>query len=225
MLERTSSKRRLALILTIIGLFCFNNWTLGFVIKGTAGIGKTISELSIPAAPHSWIFRGLDIIAGLLLLVVSWQWPQHVGNPWAKRLLRIGLLAITVGTIVDAALPIHCIINGDGECVGRRTLDLLDALHLFESTFIAVLIFLAPIGVLLDTKELGRIKFVRQASYALVGIMVIWGIETFILGLLDAGGEGYMQRVFMVFVSVWLLFCSAAVYHFTPTRPPLQPNP
>jgi hypothetical protein len=213
MLERTSRKLRLTTYLAIAGAIMLNNWLLEGWLNHAVSAAQTISELSAPVEPHAWVFRLFDCLAGLIILVATLQWPKELPDRWRRLCLWVGLLAISLGTIVDAMFPINCVLNDKGECVGSHSLSLFNEIHLFESTIISVLIFLAPLAIVLTIKGLAKQRALRTASYVLLLVMVWWGVDTSFRAIYNISGHGYMQRVFIVTLGVWLVVFAKTRYH------------
>jgi len=192
--------------LLLVTLALFNNWLLGAWLNPPLAGAATISELSIPTQPYAWLFRACDILAGALLLVLLWHWPDRFRDRTSRTIARVGVLALSVGSIVDASLPLDCRLNRAGECAARAA-NVGYMLHMTESTLSVLLLALLPIAAILYHRHYFSQKAIRLDIYSrwLIIIMLLWGADLFLRTYFNLGGQGYMQRLFMLMLSAWVV--------------------
>jgi len=192
--------------LLLVTLALFNNWLLGLWLNPPLAGAATISELSIPTQPYAWLFRACDILAGVFLLVLLWHWPDRFRDRTSRILARVGVLALSIGSIVDASLPLDCKLDKYGECV-NRAMSVGTVMHLTESTLSVLLIALLPLAAIWYHRRYFSQKAIRLDFYSrsLIVIMILWGADLFLRSHFGLGGQGYMQRMFMIMLSLWVV--------------------
>jgi hypothetical protein len=92
----------------------YNSWLLGYWLNPAVAKTGLASEFEALHQPYSWLFIACDVVCSLMVLVLCWQLWQHTrrtaepGREKAFAVTLYGLVIFSVGTIIDALLPMSC---------------------------------------------------------------------------------------------------------------------
>jgi hypothetical protein len=99
-------------IIVIIGILAglvYSSWPLGFLVNPVASHQALASQLEASHQPYNWLFIGLDILSGGLLLAVGyWQWFKRAKNRKLFQVSIIGYVVFAVLVIAAAIAPYDC---------------------------------------------------------------------------------------------------------------------
>ena len=109
----------------LVGGVVYSSWVLAFVLPtGLSQRAAFTSELEATGQPYAWLFRGSDVVAGLLLAlgaVAALGWAARAPTRWAP-LLVLAFVAVAVTGVTNAltgVLPLDC-TTSDGRCTRLR---------------------------------------------------------------------------------------------------------
>lgn len=170
----TAMSRRIYFVIAclVLGALLFNGWVFGLLGHGSAGYFQlSISELEVSTQPWHWLFRSLDGLSGLLLVIGGvgiFMIHKIAGSGWLK-LVAILIAALGLLTLVDVAHPLDCVRYQNPACVANiaaHHLSHTNELHESESRITAYASgFLALLAVIW--------AFRANHSKAFTGLLVV----------------------------------------------------
>ncbi len=190
---------RLLHINVILAALTFNNWLLGSIFNQRLfNHWGTISELSAPGQPHAALFRGLDVLSGLLFILLALQLFRQLNykNIFAKIAL-IFMAVLGLANIGDALMPLKCAPSLQGACGERVNLSLSNLQlpsHLLTSTLIVVSFFVLPLVGYFYAKRCS-LKTLQAGSLAALAVM---------LASLAFGAKDYFSSTGSIAPAQWL---------------------
>ena len=149
-----------------------------------------ISEFTIPGMPYAWVFQTCGIIAGLLLIFMSYKLRQK-GH---KITLPVVLIAVLgASAIIDILAPTNCqIVNGACE----ETVNFSFVIHAVETLIASLALFVLTAWDALKRK--------RVPSTLFLAIQILYG-ALFITQLLDTHNyETLSQFAYQALAAVWI---------------------
>lgn len=188
-------------------LLAYNTWLLGPLVWRADAPPGYLSELAADDQPCQWIFRGGDLVTGLLLMTVALLglrgWHAWLGR-WAQR-VSVALGVCGLATFADALGNMPCAPAADPTCQDTATFSGL--VHVAASAsvgagFIAVLVFLT-LGLRSRRAPEDQVRAALVATVALALISVV----TVALIVLAPGHQLLPQAAQVLFSSVlaaWL---------------------
>lgn len=187
-------------------LVSYNTWVLWAPLNGQPQIlDGYLSELSATDQPHHLVFRGGDLVTGLLAGLLGGgslrQWSTRAGHRRRWWLVSaVGLLVFAGGTAVDAVLAMDCSPTLDQQCRLAEEAGTLSPAH----TLHTVSSMLAQAGItasLVAGAVASPLRLVRVL--AVVELLSL----TVMMFLLAAGvpGLGRPQMIMVGTAAVWCL--------------------
>ncbi len=139
-------------------MLTFNNWLLAIIFNRRLLLHDgSVSEFSVINQPHAWIFRGLDIISGVLFLILALAIANNI--KWRTTgglLLILGIVLLGAGNFFDALTPLHCAETVSSACTVPINLSLRHLIlpsHAYSSIAIGVSYFILPLGGLVYGRQ------------------------------------------------------------------------
>ncbi|HET9721410.1 MAG TPA: DUF998 domain-containing protein [Candidatus Saccharimonadales bacterium] len=205
--------------LSVLAGLCFNNWVLGlFLNPSLYQHNGSVSEFSAVSQPDHWIFRSLDISAGVLMVILTaaifWFVKNHISGKTMAALLAI----LGVSNIFDAIFTLPCSETLSQRCVIPVNLSLTHyqmPVHGYSSIIIAICYLLVPLAGLIYANR-RNLRFLRAASW----LAILVAIADFVLASLQyissqsfsVRTSGFGQEVHMLVFAAWIIvlgFCGA----------------
>lgn len=189
----------------------YNSWPLGFWLNPKVSLaGGFASELEALHQPYNWLFIGLDVATGVLVMVVA-------GLLWQSRMRRLGKLALLsfalfgVFTIVDALLPMQC-APSLAACAQIDT-DPMLLLHGIANVGGAVTLFISAALV-------WQLRRARGGGMLMRVLMGLWvGLGLISLYFFFIPGPGYLsQDYFLLLTGLWVAAMPGMILRDDPRR-------
>ncbi|MGK2348840.1 DUF998 domain-containing protein [Actinomyces sp. W5033] len=173
-------------------LLSYNTWVLAPLLWAGGPLPGYLSELAADDQPWQWVFRGGDLLAGLLLAAVAALgrrgWRDLLGR-WST-LLALALAAAGVGTVADALGNMPCSPSMDVTC---QDTGLAAALHTLASGVVGTGFLGALVLLVLALREMGAPRpQVGGALVAAVGLGLL-DVLTLVLAALSPGSQWWPQ--------------------------------
>lgn len=206
--------------LAVLAALTFNNWVLGPMLNKTLfDKNGSVSEFSALNQPYYWVFRSLDILSGLLMIILAIALKQFIdGRAKTGRVLIGGLFLLGVSNAIDALLPLSCSETLSSACKVPVSISLSHFQvppHAYSSVLIAICYLVLPIAGLLYA--LGR-KINLLIIISTVSILIaLYSLLSAILqyesqNSLSVRTSGLGQEVQMAFLGLWLISLALAAY-------------
>jgi hypothetical protein len=193
-------------LLVVLLALLYNDWLLGYLLNPHMSANRSlISELSASNQPHHWIFRSLDITAGIITLAFAHHiWKLATRTSRQKRLLLTTFFAVVgLDSIIDACLPIACAPSVNPHCSFFTTHSTLTTAHLIESNIAGIAIALAPAIWWWWHRE-GEHEHIARASLWLVMLESAIGVTALVVRFDHLAGYGTIQRIYQGGVGTWV---------------------
>jgi hypothetical protein len=198
-----------------------NSWLLAPFLNRELFIKNgSISEYNALGQPHFWIFRGLDILSGCLLVLVALIIRQKLSVKVSGRNFLAGTAAVWgVASIVDSLIALPCSYTLDSSCNIPVNISLSHFQmpgHGYSSIVIAMVYFLLPLaGFLYATSH-------KLRSFMLISaLLILVALESFVSAITEytvkhaftvkATGAG--QELQLVLLGIWLIAWYASTTH------------
>ncbi len=189
-----------------------NNWILALIFNPKLLYHRgSISDFSALSQPHHYVFRSLDILAGLLIILICFvlfrlQQKQQLG-----KIIALGGVAFGIFNIIDALVPLPCTNILDKACSVPATLDINHLVlprHIYSSVAIGFCILLLPLASWLYAKRLAsmRLRLVSIfAALAAVLFIIFLGLGSFYENRAIEDIAVYMQYSQMIILGWWFI--------------------
>jgi len=189
-----------------------------------------LSELAAQDQPYGLIFRTLDGLTGVLVLVafaLGSRVPSYTGF---ARGSAIAIAAFAALTIIDASSPMACATSTSLRCAAAdaaNALGLSHQIHTVSSAgaLAAVVVSAVLLAVALVRDRTRSSDTERRVLFAIAGMLIVVTVLVTVLAMLstDDGrlvdGGGFVQRAQVLLVSAYLVsFGGIAVRHRVATR-------
>jgi hypothetical protein len=184
----------------------YNDWLLGPILNPRMSTNRSlISELSATSQPYHWVFRSLDITAGILTLgCCSLVWRLFSTTTRRIQWALTGLfLVIGLDSIIDAMLPISCAPSVDLQCNLFATHSALTTAHLIESNIAGTIIAIVPL-VWWRYHRTKQFRFIAEVSLWLVFFEAWIGVAALTVRFSHHGTYGLIQRAYEVALGMWV---------------------
>lgn len=200
--------RKYSYLLAFVGIILYNNWLIGIFVNWPATkVGATTSELSVSGQPCFMVFRLLDVVAGIFLILGAIAITNLAQKRWQKLTMFWVLIAFALSMIFDVIAPLDCSSALSQICAQKEQLGLvswLDIAHMIESPIFYALLLLLPFIFLQQTKKIQKtFRWLTWLSWALLLAMPIWGVETALRFMNHAAVYGFEQRGFDILFTAW----------------------
>lgn len=205
---------RARLVLVAGGVLTFNNWILSFFLNRRLLVnGGSVSEFSAITQPHNWIFRALDVAAGILLILIAYILSRPVRKPEKSWKVLVASTAILgIANIADALIPLPCSGIIERACQSLVHLSLSNLSlpsHVYSSTVIGICYLILPIAGFVYARY-QKIKHLQLISLSTVAItLAFFGflLNSSLHGYYNgSAATGFTQELQMLALSVWLVF-------------------
>jgi hypothetical protein len=164
---------KLLTAVTIISGVVYNSWPLGYVLNPPVAHALA-SDLEGVHQPYNWVFIGGDISSSILLILVSvfLLWRYGKGRGWLKLVALYSIL-FSIGTILDAALPLRCVSSAN-QCPNFTHSPLL-FIHGIFSILASVFLFLAIFHLWRQLRDSWILK-IALGGYTLFGLISLYNV-------------------------------------------------
>ena len=188
----------------------YNNWLLSLLLNPHAtAAGATTSELGATDQPWNMVFRVLDSLSGLLFLLGAGAIIKLGTSARLRGLLAFAVGVLGLSTIAESLLfPLNCSSALSRACEQAEATGMVDwqhSFHIMESVVSYVILAFLPLALLLVLRHRQNAYRLKEWSYGLLAFMLLWGVETLIKYMHNAGSYGIEQRFFIVIFSIWYL--------------------
>src|SRR5579862_3043493 len=140
-------------LLSVLAGLTYNNWLLGVWLNpDLVKANGSISEYSAISQPHHLVFKGLDVISGLLLVGLAYAWRAKLWSSRSGRAIVIGTAVLGVANIFDALASLPCSETLDKNCyvpVSISPSHFQVPAHGYSSTVIAICYLVLPLAGLI----------------------------------------------------------------------------
>lgn len=221
-LSRRLSTKHISSAVLWLAVLSFNNWLLAIVFNRQLLLRDgSVSEFSVASQPHSWLFRSLDIISGLLFLAVAVliykkTRPGGIG----ARIIILATTLLAIGNFFDALIPLNCSEALSANCQLPVNISLTHLVlpdHAYSSIAIGLSYFLLPLGGFIYGKARGWRTFM-YISAAVLAVALISFIS--VLGNYATKNSfsirtfGLSQEIQMMVIGFWFV----SWYHWPPGK-------
>ncbi len=215
-LEKLPTSRRYVSVIVFLAALTYNNWLLAFIFNRRLLLHDgSVSELSVISQPHSWLFRLMDILSGLLFIVLAvlayrLMKTSHTSRRWAYMLI-IGVAAFGLANALDASFPLNCSDTLSRSCNMPIEIDFSRIIlpsHAYSSLIIAVGYFLLPLAGYMYARS-NRLRGLERVSLVTIGV-AIFSCASAMHGYLHQKSltvhtAGLPQEIQMLILGWWLV--------------------
>ena len=192
-----------------------------FLLAGPLGstldpMNSYVSELGAPTQPAATFFRGTDVVAGCLIVVLAVALRGSLPRDWRRGAGTTALGLAGASSVFDGWNPIECTPSSDLACQVREdAMGLLGQLrepHTVSSVagVVAAIASMAALGHLLASVRRHR----RLGLCGQVAALVATGLSLAELPLTTADpGVGVLERAFVLCVSTWIAALALLLLH------------
>ena len=198
--------------LAVAVIVFYNTWTLAFLSPYTDPLAGYISELAADNQPAAWVFRGGDLISGMLMVLIAcrtlsgsrvqvrdWRWVVAAGT------------ALTgIGTIADVIWNMPCSPSFDDACRAAADSGALEPeflAHTITSSVVTVAVCASMIAAAIPSRGPRRWVPVILTVLIVLSSAVSGAIEE-----LMRSGQGYVQISQILIVSGWIGWLAVDVH-------------
>lgn len=218
------NKLRLLGLCSAAAAILFNNWLLGIGLNTHLFLsGGSVSEFSAGGQPYRWVFRILDVAAGVLLAATAVLIFRLRNEHRYWRWIALLLFILGVGDIADAILPLSCSGTVDQACsapvhISLKRISIPD--HVLSSSLIAAMYILLPVLGFLYA------RWIASRRLAVLSVLTLIAALLFFLLLgLEPGYEnsfvgriaGYVQETHMLLLGGWLILLTRSTREISRT--------
>ncbi len=206
----------------ILGLcvISFNNWILALFLNHTLLFkAGSVSELSAATQPHAWIFRCLDLLAGISMIALALLVSKKMGSvSKVGRWLIIATFILGIANVVDAILPLRCSETLEVNCVEPVNLSLSHfsiPSHGYSSVIISVGYFALPLLGFLYARRSGQRPFMLVSAITVAASIVsLFSAVTgyIITQSFSERALGPSQELQMLLLGFWFISWYLAVF-------------
>jgi len=200
-----------------VAALAYSSFLLGGPLGSTLDpMNSYVSELGAPTQPASRFFRGTDVVAGGLMVVLAVALRDSLPRGWCRGVGTTALGLAGASSVFDGCYPIECTPSLDRACRLRE--DAMGLLGQFREPHtvssvtgvVAAIASMAALGHLLASvpghRRLGRCG---QAA-----ALVATGLSLAELPLTTADpGMGLIERLFVLCVSTWIAALALLLLH------------
>ncbi len=191
--------------LVIVAAILYSSWPLGYLLNPDVARGAFASQLEAPHQPYNWLFIGLDVASGVVLLAAGLiQWFRT-----SNRVVKLSVasyMAFAALVIVAALVPYDC-STATESCysAAHSPLLLIHGLASILSPLSLLVSLILVLKVLFDQQSL---RWVNTVTLSIIGCWVVTGI----LALLNYhhASENIVQYMFISLCGVSVI-CSATI--------------
>lgn len=185
--------------LGLLAAIAYSSWPLGYYLNPRVGSYGYASELGAFGQPYNWVFIVGDVVAGFLILVISWLLYRHFRTQlfaWHKRMLLL-FAAFGALTIMAALMPMRCTPSISICAPAFEDAELI--MHDIVSVAAGVAIFAT---VYMVWKRYDRDERMFFMNFIMAAIAT-FGILSFFYSIIP--GPAYLaQRYFLVATCLWV---------------------
>lgn len=174
-------------------LLAYNTWMLGPLLWGGDVPPGYLSELAADDQPWQWVFRGGDLVTGVLLLTIAAQgvrgWRSWIGA-WSTA-VALALAACGVGTLADALGNMPCAPTTDAMCQDTATVS--GVVHVIASGTVGAGFLIAMVLLVLGLRDRGAPRPQLRTAVVAAGVLGIVDVLTLALIVLAPGSQVWPQ--------------------------------
>lgn len=206
-----------------VGLFAgptYASFVLSRIMRSPLSQSRAfISEMEIAGQPHALIYRGSDVVGGLMIALLGFVLPRAS----RCRAARVGTAAFAVAglaSVLDGVDPMRCAPSLSLVCRGsdRSLHGLLGQWEELHSVS-AVLGVLAFIMAMAATAVALRAVAPRAALLSASGAAVVSILNILeLIVMVRDGAVGVPERASVSVISLWLLYISGRLLAYRPDR-------
>ncbi len=215
---------RVSLVMLLAGAL-YSSWPLGYWLNPGGNRGLA-SNLEASNQPYNWLFIGLDIASGALVVVVTWwllRFVRHHNGGRKHWWLEAGIVGVAMFglfTALDAILPLNC-IEGTHNCLPP-----LQNPYYVVHGFVSIMsIFGLTMSIVVFWWLVAKDnRFFQASRWLLHGLLVIWlcfGVGTLVLVVRDQSST-LSQHVFIILCSLWLVALPYYIWQVLKVKPPVE---
>lgn len=207
--------------LSVATVLTYNTWVVWRPMNGHREIfNGYLSELSASDQPHSFFFRGGDLVTALIVLALGVRalllWRQHrraadaglrsaPGRWWVVAALA--LLLFGLSTFFDAFFAMDCSPSLSEQCRVLEETGQLSAVH-YAHTFTSVGaqtgIVASMVATYIAMMRSAQQTLARRVVVGVLSVLEVVGLVVMMTMLvLDLPGLGYPQAVMVAVASLW----------------------
>jgi len=197
-------------VLLFSAAIIFNNWLLAILVnRSLLTKGGSVSELSAQGQPHTWLFRALDIVSGLLFMTAAYLLFKRPKNMASWRWLVIVTAVLGLANIVDTLLPLPCAATVVASCSSPIHLSFNHfsiPSHAYSSTIIGICYVILPIaGYSFAAKHRNKLLQTLSAVSLLATLIffILLFKESSTGSYTGSATAGYSQEIQMIILGVW----------------------
>lgn len=189
-----------------------NNWILSVIFNRNLLLKRgSISDFSALSQPYHYIFRSLDILSGVLIIIISLALLKWHSRSRLGKAISLGALLFGIANIVDALIPLPCTNIIDKGCSVPLTLNvnhLVLPRHIYSSAAIGFCILFLPLAGWIYARKLTNTKLKLISALALTTaflFVVFLMVGSFSNNHFIDDSASYMQYTQMVVLGWWYI--------------------
>ncbi len=199
--------------LLAVASVAYSMWLLEFVLPtGLSPVQSFVSEHYVVSEPYQALFRGFDVVAGIVYVVASVRLRRLLPSEPSGASVAIGLGVFGLTTVIDALFVPDCIATINPVCERLELTGHVSWHHLLHlgSSFVSQLAFIV---VALGIQHLATLRGTareRILTRLLLALLLIAGLAC--LTCYQVGWVGIPQRIQLIVIAagtmgaaVWLL--------------------
>ena len=205
-------KKQFLLVLAIVAGVFFNNWLLGPILNPHLFSNNgSVSEFSAGGQPYAWIFRALDVLSGLLMVVLALVARRVMVRAKISSWLAGTALVLGLANAVDALFVISCSNTVSPNCnipINLSPSHFQLPSHAYSSIIIGVCYLLLPaLGFWYAHRQ--KSMLLKMASAVAVLVAVASGTSAFtqyvVNSSLSVKTSGGGQEFQMMILALWFI--------------------
>lgn len=206
--KATLTKRHLKTFtaLSVVAGILYSSWPLGHWLNPAVSRTSLASGLEAVGQPYNWVFIGGDILSSLVVIVLSILLWRKVKSSKSYKLIHASLVCVilfSVGTIIDAMLPLKC-VQGIEVCPSF-TKDHLLLAHGVFSILASVFLFVSLLIFWLIYRQ-------DKLTIALLVGYVLFGIISLAEAVLPGKNGNWSQDYYITLCSVFIALVPYLIY-------------
>ena len=221
-----SSETYVGITLAAAALLTYNNWLLGPYLNRELFLRNgSVSEFSAITQPHHWIFRGLDILSGALLILFSFYLARRITRASiGGKVLIFGSAILGAANIFDALFALRCSETLNAGCsigVSLSPSHFQMPAHGYSSVIIACCYLLLPLaGFLYGVAKQHKVLIFFSAVAAAMALESLLSAIFQYLSLqsLTVHTSGTGQEIQMLALAVWYVCLAFSLRRPVPKR-------
>ncbi|WP_309133073.1 DUF998 domain-containing protein [Brevibacterium sp.] len=213
-------RRTIGILLAAGVVIAYDTWVLLFLSPHPRPLSGYLSELAAADQPYDWVFRGGDMTAGALMILIAclgWTgWRSCLGR--LSPAVAAALALTGLATICDAAAAMPCAESFDDACHAAHQADPLQPgflIHTVTSTVVVCSALATMVLVHLALRRRGGRHTVHARWVVVIAaVLLASNLASWLIEMLWRSGQGYVQVVGVIIIAGWVsLLGYSAVTH------------